>query len=66
MSAAPGWYPSQNGQQRYWDGTAWTEHYAPVEEPPPSLVPPTNKRIIKQVAAIGVMLLVVVALIYLA
>jgi hypothetical protein len=27
-----GWYPdpSGSGQQRYWDGSAWTEHYAPV------------------------------------
>jgi hypothetical protein len=27
-----GWYadPSGSGQQRYWDGTQWTEHYAPA------------------------------------
>ena len=25
----PGWYP-QGGQQRYWDGTQWTEHTAPL------------------------------------
>lgn len=26
-----GWYPdpSGSGQQRYWDGSTWTEHYAP-------------------------------------
>jgi hypothetical protein len=24
-----GWYP-QEGQQRYWDGAAWTDHYAPL------------------------------------
>lgn len=26
----PGWYPSptQPGQQQYWDGANWTEHYA--------------------------------------
>lgn len=33
MSALPpaGWYPdtTQPGQQRYWDGTAWTAHTAP-------------------------------------
>jgi hypothetical protein len=30
----PGWYPdSQNpGQQRYWDGSQWTEHQAPVQQ----------------------------------
>lgn len=27
--ADPGWYPQQDGTQRYWDGSAWTEH---VEE----------------------------------
>ncbi len=26
----PGWYPDPSGAgQRYWDGTAWTEHTAP-------------------------------------
>lgn len=24
-----GWYPQQDGQQRYWDGEAWTSHVAP-------------------------------------
>lgn len=28
--AAPGWYPDGSGHQRYWDGTAWTEHNAPL------------------------------------
>jgi hypothetical protein len=27
----PGWYP-QSGQQRYWDGSAWTEHTAPTQQ----------------------------------
>lgn len=22
----PGWYPDQSGQQRWWDGTQWTDH----------------------------------------
>jgi len=32
MSQAPeGWYPDPElrGQQRYWDGTTWTDHRAP-------------------------------------
>lgn len=24
-----GWYPQTDGTQRYWDGSAWTEHIAP-------------------------------------
>lgn len=24
----PGWYPTPDGRLRYWDGTAWTDHYA--------------------------------------
>ena len=27
---SPGWYPSKHGMLRYWDGTAWTAHYAPA------------------------------------
>lgn len=37
----PGWYPHGNGQ-RYWDGTAWTEHSAPVA--PPSVPGKTRAR----------------------
>lgn len=31
-----GWYPDPDGTggQRYWDGTAWTEHQAPTQQPP--------------------------------
>jgi hypothetical protein len=31
--AAAGWYPSGPGEQRYWDGSAWTEHIAPHSAP---------------------------------
>ena len=24
-----GWYPQEDGRQRYWDGEKWTEHFAP-------------------------------------
>ncbi|ACQ79701.1 peptidase domain protein [Beutenbergia cavernae DSM 12333] len=37
MSTPPaGWFPDPDGQDRlrYWDGTAWTEHYAASNEPP--------------------------------
>jgi len=30
QSPAPGWYPTPDGQQRYWDGHRWTEHVAPI------------------------------------
>lgn len=30
MTQAPaGWFPQPDGSQRYWDGSAWTEHTAP-------------------------------------
>lgn len=43
MNQVPaGWYPdSVNGCLRYWDGTVWTEHTAPlVAPPPPPQAPP--------------------------
>jgi len=29
VSNPAGWYPQPDGQQRYWDGELWTEHFAP-------------------------------------
>ena len=29
MSTPAGWYPQEDGRQRYWDGAQWTEHFAP-------------------------------------
>jgi uncharacterized RDD family membrane protein YckC len=47
MSQTPpaGWYPDTTtpGQQRYWDGAAWTEHVAPLAPtapPPGQSLPP--------------------------
>jgi hypothetical protein len=27
-TAPPGWYPTPEGRLRYWDGSAWTDHFA--------------------------------------
>lgn len=32
-SIAPGWYPDQNGHQRWWDGTQWTENVQAPYDP---------------------------------
>lgn len=31
QNASAGWYPQNDGQQRYWDGDSWTDHFAPME-----------------------------------
>lgn len=31
QQAQPGWYPTDDGYQRYWDGQQWTEHRAPLQ-----------------------------------
>lgn len=31
----PGWYPHAPGITRYWDGTNWTQHTAPAQQPAP-------------------------------
>jgi uncharacterized RDD family membrane protein YckC len=38
----PGWYPDPAvaGQQRYWDGTQWTENVAPMPQAAPPPPPP--------------------------
>jgi hypothetical protein len=33
MSAPAGWYPQEDGRQRYWDGSVWTEHFADSTTP---------------------------------
>lgn len=44
-AAPPGWYPDPQrpGQQRWWDGTAWTQHLAPIA-PNTSASPPWQPR----------------------
>ncbi len=36
MTTPAGWYDDGSGRQRYWDGTQWTEHFAPAAPPPPT------------------------------
>lgn len=35
MSTPAGWYDDGSGRQRWWDGTQWTEDYAPGHAAPP-------------------------------
>jgi hypothetical protein len=40
MSTSPaGWYPQDDGRQRYWDGQEWTEHFSAGQGQPPSGAP---------------------------
>jgi hypothetical protein len=41
QSVPAGWYPEGTNGQRYWDGTAWTEHRAPLV---PQAAPPVAPR----------------------
>ncbi|WP_306970872.1 DUF2510 domain-containing protein [Streptomyces afghaniensis] len=42
MTPPPGWYPDPHGphQERWWDGTAWTEHRRAPEAPTGPVPPP--------------------------
>lgn len=55
MSTPAGWYddPQNPGQQRYWDGTAWTEQRQPAASasPPPPPAAPAAAPIATYVAA---------------
>lgn len=37
----PGWYPHDMTRQRYWDGSSWTDHFAPL---PAAVVVSTGTR----------------------
>jgi len=41
--AKPGFYPAENGRQRYWDGNVWTDRYADMEAPPAPPAAPKKK-----------------------
>jgi len=67
MTNAPaGWYPdaSAPGRQRWWDGNAWTDTYAPgvaspTEAPKPRWMPPAWLRIVGALVVAGVVALIV-------
>jgi hypothetical protein len=51
VSATPaGWYPQNDGRQRYWDGDQWTDHFAPgtgagpADAAPEALISDVSKR----------------------
>jgi hypothetical protein len=61
----PGWYPDPSGhpgQQRWWDGTRWTEHIqsAPATAPPPSPGGGTSNALKIVLIALGVLTLLTV------
>lgn len=45
-----GWYPDPEtpGQQRYWDGNAWTQNFAPGAAPPAPQTSATKKPVYKR------------------
>lgn len=55
-----GWYPDPEnpGQQRYWDGAAWTENFAPTNAPAAPAAPTAKKPIYKRTWFIVVAVLV--------
>lgn len=38
-AAAPGWYPTPNGEIRYWDGLEWTGHAERISQPGQAVQP---------------------------
>jgi TM2 domain-containing membrane protein YozV len=34
QNAPAGWYPQQDGTERWWDGQSWTAHLRPLPGPP--------------------------------
>ena len=65
-ASPPGWHPdAQNpGQERYWDGSAWTEQRRPVQGPPPpgmgyqQAAPPKQKHTLRNVLLISGLVLI--------
>jgi hypothetical protein len=61
--AAAGWYPTGPGEQRYWDGAAWTEYSAPHYGNPVMTPQSSPSAPWKLFAIIGVAITVVIAVI---
>ena len=60
MSTPAGWFPQDDGQQRYWDGEQWTDNFAPGAAPtvtPPAVAHMNSVRPRKAITAIGAALL---------
>lgn len=64
-SAGPGWYPhpSMAGTQRYWDGSKWTDHVAPLPVAPEPPADPnwTRQRVLGTVLGLAVIVLLFLA-----
>ena len=39
-STPSGWYPAENGNERFWDGSGWTDHVRPTATAPFPSAPP--------------------------
>lgn len=46
QTTPPGWYPDGSGAQRWWDGSRWTEHTAPLAQ---EAVQPAQQQVHQQV-----------------
>lgn len=42
QNAPAGWYPQQDGSERWWDGQAWSAHSRPVPPPPTAPMPSSH------------------------
>lgn len=65
MTTPQGWYDDGSGRQRWWDGTAWTEHFAPAAAPavtPAAATPHPGNRLALIIGAVaGGLILVIIA-----
>lgn len=52
-NVAAGWYDDGSGRQRWWDGTAWTEHYADQQPAESSTTASQSAKGVAQAQAFG-------------